>query len=103
MKPEIRNFLLQHPVFFIDNISGDYNLPIQLIEKYKDYWNWRWLTYNDSIQWTEELILKYEDFLAWWDPNDSMGSGIQDHESFPWSMEIINQYKEKIEKFFQQK
>jgi len=31
----------------------------ELIEKYKDYWDWEYLTDNKSLPWSEELIEKY--------------------------------------------
>jgi len=37
----------------------------ELIEKYKKEWDWRWLSNNESIPWNLELIKQFEDRIYW--------------------------------------
>ena len=37
----------------------------ELFDKYYDYWDWNYLSFNKGIKWTEEIIIKYSDKWDW--------------------------------------
>ena len=41
------------------------NWSVELIEKYKDQWDWESLSRNTSLPWSIELIEKYKDQWPW--------------------------------------
>ena len=47
------------------HLSGNKKLPwsFKLIDRYKDKWDWWWLTYNDNIIWSLELIEYFENMF----------------------------------------
>ena len=61
------------------------NWSVELIEKYKDQWNWFYLSRNTSLPWSIELIEKYKDQWYW--------SCLSSNTSLPWSIELIEKYK----------
>ncbi len=74
---------------FIGIVSFNYSLNRKLIEKYEDRWKSLFLCHNKSIQWSEELIDKY-------DNKDKRIVGIfSENKALPWSIELIEKYKEK--------
>ena len=66
------------------------NWSVELIEKYKDQWDWFYLSRNTSLPWSIELIEKYKDQWDWdWD------WGLSSNKSLPWSIELIEKYKDQ--------
>ena len=63
------------------------NWSVELIEKYKDQWDWGGLSWNTSLPWSIELFEKYKDQ---WD----LG-GLSWNTSLPWSIELFEKYKDK--------
>ena len=63
------------------------NWSVELIEKYKDQWDWGRLSRNTSLPWSIELIEKYKDQWDW--------SYLSSNTSLPWSIELIEKYKDQ--------
>ena len=64
------------------------NWSVELIEKYKDQWDWRGLSRNTSLPWSIELIEKYKDQWHWdW-------GGLSWNESIHWPKLSINMVDE---------
>ena len=71
------------------------NWSVELIEKYKDQWDWFYLSRNTSLLRSIELIEKYKDR---WDSELSGGWGwgrVSTNTSLPWSIELIEKYKDQ--------
>ena len=65
------------------------NWSVELIEKYKDQWDWFYLSRNTSLPWSIELFEKYKDQWDWeW-------GGLSSNKSLPWSIELIEKYKDQ--------
>lgn len=64
------------------------NWTVDLIEKHKDKWKWKDLSWNNSLPWTAKLIEKYEDK---WDWDKLSAKNITD-----WSIDLIETYKDKL-------
>jgi hypothetical protein len=60
-----------------------------LIERYADQWDWEMLSKNNSLPWSEELIERYKDKWKW-----GM-HGLSSNNSLPWSESFIERYKDK--------
>ena len=78
-------------------LSRNPNLQWQeenLLEIYKDKWDWELPSVNNGICFTEEQIDKYKDLLTW---NSGSGSNqnIASNMNLPWSSELITKYKQK--------
>src|SRR5690606_9064437 len=71
------------------NLSQQISLPwsLELLTRYKDYWNWYYLSKNPSLPWTIELIERYRFLLNW--------SSLSTNPSLPWSIELIEKYEHK--------
>ena len=63
------------------------NWSVELIEKYKDQWDWFYLSRNTSLPWSIELFEKYKDQWDWRE--------LSENESLPWSIELIEKYKDQ--------
>ena len=63
------------------------NWSVELIEKYKDQWNWFYLSRNTSLPWSIELIEKYKDQWHWGE--------LSSNTSLPWSIELFEKYKDQ--------
>lgn len=59
---------------------------LNLIEKYKNRWNWNSLSSNKSLPWSNGLIEKYKDKWNW--------EKLSKNESLPWSIELIEKYEQ---------
>jgi hypothetical protein len=65
------------------------NWSVELIEKYKDQWDWFYLSRNTSLPWSIELFEKYKDQWHWhW-------FYLSRNTSLPWSIELIEKYKDQ--------
>lgn len=65
------------------------NLPFtdELIEKYKDYWDWNNLSMNDYIPWSEELLERYKDSWNW--------GYLSWNKSIPFTTALLEKYKNR--------
>ena len=63
------------------------NWSVELIEKYKDQWDWEELSWNTSLPWSIELFEKYKDQWDW--------GGLSRNTSLPWSIELIEKNKDQ--------
>src|SRR5690554_1334511 len=61
----VKEIFLKNPQFFINYISCFYPLSDELLEKYKSYWNWEFLSKNIYLSWSEDLITEYSDKWDW--------------------------------------
>jgi hypothetical protein len=78
-------------------LSRNPNLPWQvenLLEIYKNKWNWDLLSVNNGVGFTEEQIEKYKDLLTW-DSGSASNQNIASNTNLPWSVEFIKKYKHK--------
>lgn len=83
------------------------------IDALKEYWNWKTLSYNQSLPWTEELVERFKDKWFWpaisWNRvlnwNEEFINKFQSYvdwktlgrnKSVPWTWDMINQYADKI-------
>lgn len=86
-----------------EGTSLDRSIPwsIELIERYKDKWEWGHeetdkdgrttitfgLTSNPKLPWSADLIRKFQDYWYW--------SYLSYSEFVPWSLELINEFEDK--------
>jgi len=78
-------------------LSRNPNLPWQeenLLEKFKEKWNWELLSVNNGVGFTEEQIEKYKDLFIW-DSGSGSNQNIASNTNLPWSIEFIKKYKHK--------
>jgi len=72
---------------FVKQISYNYFLGEDLIDKYKNIWDFEGLLMNPNLTWTMSLIEKYEDKWDW--------KELSKRNDLPWSMSLIEKYKDK--------
>lgn len=80
-----------------DELSTNPNLPWQeenLLEIYKNKWNWELLSVNSGVGFTLEQIEYYQDLLTW-DSGSGSNKNIASNTNLPWSSELISKYKHK--------
>lgn len=65
------------------------NLTENIIEEYRDKWDWKQLSWDEELPWSLKLIVKYDDR---WDFKDR---GLSKNEALPWSLELIKKYEER--------
>jgi len=78
-------------------LSRNTNLPWQdenLLEIYKDKWNWKLLSVNNGVGFTEEQIEKYQGLLTW-DSGSGSNQNIASNTNLKWSSDFIEKYKQK--------
>ncbi len=80
----------------------------ELIEYYKEEWDWKELSENKSIPFTEELIDRYVNYWFWgaeipYGEKDEDGfqpvsieCGLSDNSAIHWTPVMIDKYKEKL-------
>ena len=75
-------------------MSRNKKLPwsFNLIEKYKDRWEWFYLSGNEKLQWNESWIEKFKEKLNW----NELGR----NANIFWSVELIETYMDKWNKHF---
>ncbi len=86
-RKKIIELFIDHPNLFIALFSKNYPLNNHQIDKYKDCWEWEYLSSNKGISWNENLIEKYENSWEW--------SALSNIEELPWNEDLIEKYKEK--------
>jgi hypothetical protein len=78
-------------------LSRNTNLPWQeenLLEQFKEKWNWELLSVNNGVGFTESQIEKYKDLFTW-DSGNGSNQNIASNANLPWSVEFIEKYKHK--------
>jgi len=80
-------FFLRHTDFFIEIISRDYNLTSSFLEKYREKWNWDYLSLNEDLFWSLELLEKFEEKWNW--------NLLSHNKALPWSNKLIRKYQDK--------
>ncbi len=60
---------------------------LELIEQYEDKWNWSSLSANKNLTWSLELINQYEDRWSW--------SSLSANRNLPWSLELLEKYEQR--------
>lgn len=76
----------------IDNLSSNPNMfwNINLLERFKKNLNWKKLSANKSLPWSEELIDKYIRVNYSWNWKE-----LSANESLPWTVQLIEKYIDK--------
>jgi hypothetical protein len=46
-------------------ISAEWDFPDKIIERYADKWDWKELSENQAIWWSEELLEKFKNRIDW--------------------------------------
>lgn len=113
-KKIIFSIFLTNPKFFIDSISRFYPLNKYLIEKYNHKWNKHLLFLNKNIIWDINVIVNLnlieyikdlkDPSVSWQNiiENKTMMNILIEQETiigfnnFPWTIELIDIYKEKL-------
>lgn len=85
----LEEMILSHPREFINGFSLYYPIDDYLLSQYPDVWNWKLLSRNTSIKWSEELIEKFEDRWHW------EYRGISNNESLPWSASLLRKFSNR--------
>jgi hypothetical protein len=87
------NKLLQFLILNVENegfsqkiLSKYFQVTLDLLEKFRDYWNWEDLSQNQFLPWSIELIGKYRSYWNWWT--------LSRNEFLPWSIELIGQFRD---------
>lgn len=90
-----RNLVIEiferNPKFFIKLISKYYTLSIDLIERFRDKWDWREIPKNTSLQWSIEMIESYNNKWNW----GLSWYYLSRNESMPWTIELIEKFNNK--------
>ena len=70
-------------------ISQNESLPwsIELIDRYEDRWQWSSFSYRKFMPWSLDLIERYEARWAW--------KSLSGNESLPWSLDFIDRYADR--------
>jgi hypothetical protein len=78
-------------------LSRNTNLPWQeenLLEQFKEKWNWDLLSVNNGVGFTEGQIEKHKDLFTW-DSGNGSNQNIASNTNLPWSVEFIEKHKHK--------
>ena len=68
-------------------------LSLDLLERYKDRWDWEVLSNNESMPWSLDLLGSFEDSWTWWDLDEPIG--LSNNDSLPWSLELLERFKDR--------
>ena len=99
-RDKVFDLLIRHSQFTINILSLRYPLNKFLIDKFQGKWNWKKLSENISLDWSEDLIDTFIDLWSWEHSSDT--EGLISNAYLPWSVEFIEKYKEKIDwEYFQ--
>jgi hypothetical protein len=91
-----KSFLRSYGIHWKE-LSRNPNLTWQeenLLDQFKEKWNWDLLSVNNGVGFTEEQIEKYK-FLFTWDSGTWSNQNIASNTNLPWSVGFINKYKYK--------
>jgi len=84
----IISFFQRHEEYFCDLISRLYPLPEELLDRYKSFFNWRRISNNEVIHWTEPFIEKYIDELDW--------CNLSENIKLPWSLTFLEKHESRL-------
>ena len=62
-------------------------------DQYSDIWDFKALSRNKALPWSEELIARYENKWDW--EGEDEGEGLSQNEALPWSKELIVRYEDR--------
>ena len=68
----------------------------QLIEKFQDQWDWACLSTNESLPWGDEIIIRFANRWIWDRKENYHGSYLIHNSAIKWSKDIIYKYPEKF-------
>jgi hypothetical protein len=68
----------------IDFLSREQPLDCDLIERFKDRWNWQRLSMNEVLPWSIKIIEQFKDRLDW--------RHLSGNIALPWSINLIEQF-----------
>jgi hypothetical protein len=82
-KKLVREMFLKYPKEFINSISKFYPLTNEFIEIYKEQWDWgnhynTGLSRNKNLQWSVDLIKRYDEKWYWGEINGSSGLSFEE-------------------------
>ena len=80
-----------------NELSRNTNLPWQeenLLEKFKDKWNWNLVSFNHGVKFSLDQIEEYKDVL-YWDSGPSCNRNLSSNQNLPWSIELIEKYQDR--------
>ncbi len=66
------------------------NWTDELIDRFKDYWNWDCLSCNNSVPWNMEMIQKYNDYIEF------STLSYSDNKYIPWTYDFIKLHENKV-------
>ncbi len=69
------------------SINSNLKFTIELIETFKSYWDWTQLSQNEAIEWSDELLYQFKDYWDW--------SYLSTNANLPWNDELIEKYEDK--------
>lgn len=81
-----KEIIRKHPRALINGFSLYYPINEYLLREYPDIWDWKSLSRNTSIKWSEELIKEFEDRWRW------EYQGLSNNESLPWSASLLRTF-----------
>jgi hypothetical protein len=84
----ISDLFCKNPLFFFKTMSWYYGLSHTQIDKFKGRWDFQYLSKNENLVWSKELIEKYKNKWLW-------EYGLSYNKSLPWSPELIAKYVDK--------
>src|SRR4051794_22582928 len=79
----------KYPEYFTRIISKNYILTEELLEKYKDCLDWKDISSNEKIPWSEALISIYENNIDW--------KAISKNTRIKWSPALIEKYSSRLD------
>lgn len=86
MSIQLKEIIRKYPRAFINGFSLYYPINEYLLSEYPDIWDWKLLSRNTSIKWSEGLIKEFEDRWYWG------YQGLSNNESLPWSVTLLSAF-----------
>ena len=86
--------------FFVTYLCNYYLLPVRLLKKYRKYWNWFLLGWNENLPWSEELLIAFEQDWVWETYNEGAKYPdmiLEQNPGFPWTPRILEHFRDKID------
>lgn len=120
---KIISFFLRHPEFAKALLCRNYAFTEPELFKYQNILDWNWISGNNSIRWTAELVDRYKDKLDWefFSANSAAFANIElldqfvnyidwkginsgkffsfsvgVNENIPWTVELIKTYADRL-------
>lgn len=86
---QLNEIIQRHPREFINGFSLYYPINEYLLNEYPDVWDWKLLSRNTSIEWSERLIKQFEDRWHW------EYLGLSNNESLPWTASLLRKFSNR--------